>query len=92
MIRFSILTFAPAPSPAAEPDDHEYVASSLVTVDRIPTRGGAAVHIHQDSDGTLSSDCTGCGEYAWTLAVTRDFARAHAATCFREPRPLRSAA
>ncbi|MFE6985818.1 hypothetical protein [Streptomyces griseus] len=92
MTSLSILTFAPAPSPAAEPDDHEYVTPALVTVDRIPTLGGAAVHIRQDSDGSLSSDCTGCGEYAWTLAVTRGFAREHAGTCFRAPRPARSAA
>ncbi|MDX3342717.1 hypothetical protein PV409_32685 [Streptomyces sp. ME02-6979.5a] len=41
MTSLSILTFAPAPSPAAEPDDHEYVAPALVTVDRIPARSAA---------------------------------------------------
>ncbi|MFH9749004.1 hypothetical protein ACH4MN_31790 [Streptomyces anulatus] len=52
----------------------------------IPTGAGADVHVYQDSDGSLSSDCTGCGEYAWTLLVTPEFAQEHAATCLRPPR------
>ncbi|MEU4180966.1 hypothetical protein [Streptomyces sp. NPDC026589] len=52
----------------------------------IPTGAGADVHIYQDPDGSLSSDCTGCGEYAWTLVTTQDFAEEHAATCLRPPR------
>ncbi|MGW6287369.1 hypothetical protein [Streptomyces sp. NPDC055107] len=59
-----------------------------VTVDSIPTRAGAFVHLYADSDGSLSSECTGCGEYAWVLHVTREFAEEHAATCLREPRRL----
>ncbi|MDG9687721.1 hypothetical protein QC334_34195 [Streptomyces sp. DH18] len=52
----------------------------------IPTGAGADVHVYQDSDGSLSSDCTGCGEYAWTLLVTPEFAQEHAAICLRTPR------
>ncbi|EHM31521.1 hypothetical protein OG582_39390 (plasmid) [Streptomyces anulatus] len=52
----------------------------------IPTGAGADVHVYQDSDGSLSSDCTGCGEYAWTLLVTPEFAQEHAVTCLRPPR------
>ncbi|MFI5726932.1 hypothetical protein [Streptomyces cyaneofuscatus] len=63
-----------------------------VLLSSFPTGGGADVHVYQDSDGSLSSDCTGCGEYAWALTVTRDFAREHAATCIRPPRPLPVAA
>ncbi|MGW6469472.1 hypothetical protein [Streptomyces rubiginosohelvolus] len=63
-----------------------------VTVDAIPTQAGATVHVYTDPDGSLSSDCTGCGEYAWTLAADLGFARQHAAACFRRPRPLRLAA
>ncbi|MFF9690523.1 hypothetical protein [Streptomyces sp. NPDC014623] len=58
-----------------------------VTVVSLPTQAGAAVLIEQDSDGSLSSVCTGCGEYAWTLRVTRSFAQEHADTCIRPPRP-----
>ncbi|MFH8886617.1 hypothetical protein [Streptomyces californicus] len=53
---------------------------------RLKTLGGAAVFIYEDADGSLSSICTGCGEYAWTHAATRDFARDHAALCRRRPR------
>ncbi|MGW5295909.1 hypothetical protein [Streptomyces bacillaris] len=63
-----------------------------VTVDTLVTRAGATVRVYQDPDGSLSSDCTGCGEYAWTLTVDRAFALEHAATCLRPPRPLRTAA
>ncbi|MFE1335650.1 hypothetical protein [Streptomyces microflavus] len=87
MTRLSILTFTPAPSPAAEPEDNRYVAlPAPVTVDSIPTQAGATVRVYQDSDGSLSSDCTGCGEYAWTLLVTPDIAQEHAAACHRPPR------
>ncbi|MFF6859871.1 hypothetical protein ACFY9H_31380 [Streptomyces bacillaris] len=61
-----------------------------VLVSSIPTGGGADVHVYQDSDGSLSSDCTGCGEYAW--ALNPEFAHEHAATCIRPPRPLLAAA
>ncbi|CAM5540814.1 hypothetical protein [Streptomyces californicus] len=44
------------------------------------------MHIYEDADGSLSSTCTGYGEYAWTLAVTHEFARDHAALCRRRPR------
>ncbi|MYR14793.1 hypothetical protein GTY62_30170 [Streptomyces sp. SID724] len=54
----------------------------------IPTGAGADVHVYQDADGSLSSECTGCGEYAWTLRVTHEFAQEHAAACLRRPRPL----
>lgn len=63
-----------------------------VTVGTISTQAGATVFVYTDLDGTLSSDCTGCGEYAWTLAADLGFARQHAAACFRRPRPLRLAA
>ncbi|MDW4901354.1 MULTISPECIES: hypothetical protein [Streptomyces] len=53
----------------------------------IPTGAGADVHVYQDSDGSLSSDCTGCGEYAWTPRVTQAFAQEHADICTRPPRP-----
>ncbi|WP_050501512.1 MULTISPECIES: hypothetical protein [unclassified Streptomyces] len=53
---------------------------------RLRTLGGGTVHIYEDADGSLSSTCTGCGEYAWTLAVTYEFARDHAALCRRRPR------
>ncbi|MFJ1799024.1 hypothetical protein [Streptomyces sp. NPDC088180] len=87
MTRLSILTFAPAPSPAAEPEDNGYVAlPAPVTVDSIPTQAGAIVRVYQDSDGSLSSTCTGCGEYAWTVLVTPEFAQEHAAACLRPPR------
>ncbi|WP_328698515.1 hypothetical protein [Streptomyces sp. NBC_00342] len=78
----SILTFAPAP--AAEPMPDVYVSPPVpVTVDRLPTPAGAVVYVYQDTDGSLSSDCTGCGEYAWTLQVSREFAEDHARDCRR---------
>ncbi|MFF0337925.1 hypothetical protein ACFYUM_35710 [Streptomyces fimicarius] len=52
----------------------------------IPTWAGADVHVYEDPDGSLSSTCTGCGEYAWTLLVTPEFAEEHAAACLRPPR------
>ncbi|MER8268018.1 hypothetical protein ABT007_27905 [Streptomyces griseus] len=58
-----------------------------VLVSTLPTGAGADVHVYRDADGFLSSECTGCGEYAWTLRVTREFAQEHAAAC-RRPRPL----
>ncbi|SCE43095.1 hypothetical protein [Streptomyces sp. OspMP-M43] len=54
----------------------------------IPTGAGADVHVYRDTDGSLSSECTGCGEYAWTLRVTHEFAQEHATTCRRLPHPL----
>ncbi|MFF3264950.1 hypothetical protein ACFYWO_38035 [Streptomyces sp. NPDC002932] len=85
----SVLTFAPtSASPASVPETGTYVSPPvLVTVDRIPTPAGATVHVYRDTDGSLSSDCTGCGEYAWTLRVTPEFALEHARTCNRRPRP-----
>lgn len=62
------------------------------TVGAISTQAGAIVYVYTDPDGTLSSVCTGCGEYAWTLAADHAFAQQHAAACFRRPRPLRLAA
>lgn len=59
-----------------------------VLVSTLPTEAGADVHVYRDTDGSLSSECTGCGEYAWTLRVTRNFAQEHAATCHRRPRLL----
>ncbi|WP_256343468.1 hypothetical protein [Streptomyces sp. MW-W600-10] len=59
-----------------------------VLVSTFPTEAGADVHVYRDTDGSLSSECTGCGEYAWTLRVTRNFAQEHAATCRRRPRLL----
>ncbi|WP_242436920.1 hypothetical protein [Streptomyces sp. CB02488] len=81
----SILTFAPAPTgPATEPGTEVYVSPPVpVTVDRLPTPAGATVYVYQDTDGSLSSDCSGCGEYAWTLQVTRGFAEDHARDCRR---------
>ncbi|MFD3641487.1 hypothetical protein [Streptomyces griseus] len=67
-------TYVPPPAPV-------FLAS-------IPTGAGADVHVYQDADGSLSSECTGCGEYAWTLRVTHEFAQEHAAACLRRPRPL----
>ncbi|WP_404950835.1 hypothetical protein HFP69_35445 [Streptomyces sp. ARC12] len=75
----SILTFAPA----AEPEDNGYTVPPAAS---LPTRAGAAVHIHKDNDGSLSSICTGCGEYAWTPRVTQAFAQEHADICIRPPR------
>ncbi|MEW2068325.1 hypothetical protein [Streptomyces sp. NPDC007346] len=59
-----------------------------VLLTSLPTEAGADVHIYRDTDGSLSSDCTGCGEYAWTLVTTKQFAQEHAATCLRPPRQL----
>ncbi|MFD3976191.1 hypothetical protein [Streptomyces cyaneofuscatus] len=65
----------------------EYVSPPApVLLSSIPTGGGADVHVYQDSDGSLSSDCTGWGEYAWAL-LSLEFASEHAATCIRPPRP-----
>lgn len=57
-----------------------------VLVSTLPTGAGADVHVYRDTDGSLSSECTGCGEYAWTLRITHGFAQEHAATCLRPPR------
>ncbi|WP_331745299.1 hypothetical protein OG245_37465 (plasmid) [Streptomyces sp. NBC_01116] len=97
MTCLSILTFAPAPSPAtvtsiaafaaAAAAEEAYVSPPApVLLASIPTGAGTDVHVYQDSDGSLSSDCTGCGEYAYTLRVTPEFAEEHAATCLRPPR------
>ncbi|MET8661425.1 hypothetical protein [Streptomyces griseus] len=59
-----------------------------VLVSTLSTGAGADVHVYRDTDGSLSSECTGCGEYAWTLRVTREFAQEHAAACLRRPHPL----
>ncbi|MFD6479328.1 hypothetical protein ACFWEH_38115 [Streptomyces anulatus] len=64
-------------------------------VDSFLTAGEAILYVYEDSDGSLSSDCTGCGEYAWTLDVDLGFALAHAESCVRQPRrprPFRLAA
>ncbi|MFD5345639.1 hypothetical protein ACFWJY_18220 [Streptomyces anulatus] len=61
-------------------------------VDSLLTAGEAILYVYEDSDGSLSSDCTGCGEYAWTLDVDFGFALAHAESCLRRPRPFRLAA
>ncbi|MFJ9195697.1 hypothetical protein [Streptomyces globisporus] len=58
-----------------------------VLVSTLSTGAGADVHVYRDTDGSLSSECTGCGEYAWTLRITHGFAQEHAATCLRRPRP-----
>ncbi|WP_331756024.1 hypothetical protein OH791_38500 (plasmid) [Streptomyces anulatus] len=97
MTCLSILTFAPTPSPAtvtsiaaftaAAAAEETYVSPPApMLLGSIPTGAGADVHVYQDSDGSLSSDCTGCGEYAWTLLVTPEFAQEHAAACLRPPR------
>ncbi|WP_331764146.1 hypothetical protein OG944_38920 (plasmid) [Streptomyces anulatus] len=67
-------------------------AHAPVVVDSLLTAGEAILYVYEDSDGSLSSDCTGCSEYAWTLDVDRSFARAHAEICLRRPRPFRLAA
>ncbi|MEU3706911.1 hypothetical protein AB0E82_31990 [Streptomyces anulatus] len=67
-------------------------ADSPVAVNSFLTAGEAALFVYEDHDGSLSSDCTGCGEYAWTLDVDLGFARAHAESCLRRPRPFRLAA
>ncbi|MFF0198797.1 hypothetical protein ACFYT5_38420 [Streptomyces anulatus] len=67
-------------------------AHAPVAVDSFLTAGEAVLYVYEDSDGSLSSDCTGCGEYAWTLDVDFGFARAHAESCLRRPRPFRLAA
>ncbi|MFI5905432.1 hypothetical protein [Streptomyces cyaneofuscatus] len=85
-----IRSFAPFQGPTAR-TEAEYVSPPApVRLSSIPTGGGADVHVYRDSDGSLSSDCTGCGEYAWTLRVTTEFAEEHATTCLRPPR-LRAA-
>ncbi|MFG2676913.1 hypothetical protein [Streptomyces sp. NPDC048445] len=87
MTTHSILTFAPAPTGrATEPKTEVYVSPVPVTVNRIPTPAGAVVYVYRDTDGSLSSDCSGCGEYAWTLQVTRGFAEDHARGCRKQPR------
>ncbi|OLO25500.1 MULTISPECIES: hypothetical protein [Streptomyces] len=97
MTCLSILTFAPAPSPATVISIAAFAADAAaeaayvsppapMLLGSIPTGAGADVHVYQDSDGSLSSDCTGCGEYAWTLLVTPEFAQEHAAACLRPPR------
>ncbi|MCX4657364.1 hypothetical protein OG249_36495 [Streptomyces microflavus] len=83
----TILTLAPAPAGPATKPVPEYTAPYAPTfMDSLRTRGGADVHIHRDSDDSLSSECTGCGEYAWTLRLTTEFAQEHAASCHRPPR------
>ncbi|MFH9656193.1 hypothetical protein ACH4MT_35630 [Streptomyces anulatus] len=69
-------------------------ADSPVAVDSLLTAGEAVLFVYEDPDGSLSSDCTGCGEYAWTLDVDLGFgfAREHAESCLRRPRPFRLAA
>ncbi|MEU8672671.1 hypothetical protein AB0C71_37905 [Streptomyces anulatus] len=67
-------------------------APTPVAVDSFLTAGEAILYVYEDPDGSLSSDCTGCGEYAWTLDVDRGFAQAHAESCLRRPRPFRLAA
>ncbi|MFJ2101378.1 hypothetical protein ACIOHR_29800 [Streptomyces anulatus] len=67
-------------------------ADAPVAVDSFLTAGEAVLFVYEDPDGSLSIDCTGCGEYAWTLDVDRSFAQAHAESCLRHPRPFRLAA
>ncbi|MFD8118611.1 hypothetical protein [Streptomyces microflavus] len=87
MTAATILTLAPAPAGPATRPVPEYTAPyASAPLGSLRTRGGADVHIHRDSDGSLSSDCTGCGEYAWTLRLTTEFAQEHAASCHRPPR------
>lgn len=84
MTTATILTLAPAPAGPATKPVAECTAPTLM--DSLRTRGGADVHIHRDSDDSLSSECTGCGEYAWTLRLSTEFAQEHAASCHRPPR------
>ncbi|WP_326615328.1 hypothetical protein OG949_41220 (plasmid) [Streptomyces scopuliridis] len=65
-------------------------ARESVLIDTYATRGGATANLHRAVDGTVISDCTACGEYAWPLRPTRDQAWEHARTCTRPAR--RSAA
>ncbi|MEU4032452.1 hypothetical protein [Streptomyces anulatus] len=67
-------------------------AHAPVAEDSFLTAGEAILYVYEDPDGSLSSDCTGCGEYAWTLDVDLGFALAHAESCLRRPRPFRLAA
>ncbi|MEV7659473.1 hypothetical protein AB0O39_35575 [Streptomyces anulatus] len=67
-------------------------AHAPVAVESLLTAGEAVLFVYEDPDGSLSSDCTGCGEYAWTLDVDLGFAREHAESCLRRPRPFRLAA
>ncbi|MFH8873135.1 hypothetical protein [Streptomyces griseus] len=71
---------------AAAAAEAAYVSPPPMLLGSIPTGAGADVHVYQDADGSLSSTCTGCGEYAWTLRVTPEFAQEHAAACLRPPR------
>ncbi|MFB6429110.1 hypothetical protein ACFCXC_23830 [Streptomyces microflavus] len=87
MTATTILTLTPTPAGQATKPIAEYTAPHAPTsMDSLRTRGGADLLIHRDSDGSLSSDCTGCGEYAWTLRLTIEFAQEHAASCHRLPR------
>ncbi|MFE3144274.1 hypothetical protein [Streptomyces scopuliridis] len=66
-------------------------ARESVLIDTYPTPGGASVTLHRAADGTLTSDCTACGECTWPLLPTRGQAKEHARTCTRSAR-RRSAA
>ncbi|MFJ4917641.1 hypothetical protein [Streptomyces sp. NPDC088726] len=54
------------------------------------TLAGAEVDVREFPDGTLSSSCTGCGEWAWTMQPTAAQAQEHARNCCRRPRPHRN--
>lgn len=77
----SIVTALPSSAGTASAD-----VSPLAPTSSYPTEAGAVVHVYTDSDGSLSSECTGCGEYAWTLELTENFAWHHAWTCRKKPR------
>ncbi|WP_097865714.1 hypothetical protein [Streptomyces sp. rh34] len=78
----SIATFA---APASSTGTASACVSPLAPTSSYPTEAGAVVYVYTDSDGSLSSECTGCGEYAWTLELTEIFAWHHAWTCRKKP-------
>lgn len=50
------------------------------------TLGGGEVEVRNLPDRTLTSTCTGCGEWAWPREPTVEQAHDHANSCCRKPR------
>lgn len=50
------------------------------------TPAGAEVDVRELPDRTVTSTCTGCGEWAWPTQPTAAQAQDHANNCHRRPR------